>query len=106
MSKCFGSAENYKPKRRREPESVIIEDVDFEPDHYDLMEEKYRRRQETWDTEFTNLEQYVKAKLRMLRKDMYIEPSGKNIAHLRSLKTKTAIDAAVHSIIDRAWSDD
>lgn len=55
---------------------------------------------------FKSPEQYVKVKLRMLRNDMYIQPTEEEIARLHELKTETAIDAAVRSIIDRHWSQE
>ena len=102
MSRCFGSAADYKPTRHIEGKPA----VDLYVSKCDCMSEEFRQRMENWDGEFVTPEQYVRLKLRMLRKDMYIEPSNKDIAHLRSLKSKAAIDAAVHSIIDRAWSDE
>lgn len=53
--------------------------------------------------EFKNPKQYVKAKLKMLRNDMFIKPTEEEIEYLYSLKTDVAIDNAVHSIIDRHW---
>lgn len=55
-------------------------------------------------TRFMSPKQYVKAKLKMLRNEMYIEPSGSEVAHLFELKSEIEIDQAVHSIIDRRWS--
>ena len=60
---------------------------------------------ECWYDKFENPEQYVEAKLRMLRRDMYIKPTPEEIAHLYSLKTPCEINNAVHSIIDRHWKD-
>lgn len=59
---------------------------------------------ECWYDKFENPEQYVEAKLHMLRYNMYIEPTKEELEHLRTLKTECAIDNAVHSIIDRHWS--
>jgi len=56
-----------------------------------------------WDQEFINPAQYIGLKLKMLRRDMLIYPSIEEIEHLNTLKTREAIDAAVHSIIDRHW---
>lgn len=72
----------------------------------DAYIEKLRQSAEAWDPGFVSPEQYIKSKLKMLRKEMFIEPTGKEIAHLQSLKTRQAIDNAVHSIIDRRWGDD
>lgn len=57
-----------------------------------------------WDQEFKNPKQYVDLKLKMLRRDMCIEPTPEEIGHLYSLKTRGDIDRAVHSVIDRHWS--
>lgn len=64
-----------------------------------------RRRQfnENYIDEFKNPEQYVKAKIKMLRNEMYISPTEEEISHLLTLKTDVAIDNAIHSIIDRHW---
>ena len=66
--------------------------------------ERDRRRNQHYIDEFENPEQYIKAKLKMLQKEMYIQPTEDEIAHLHELKTETAIDNAVHSIIERHWS--
>ena len=68
---------------------------------YDIEMEK-----ECWNPTFVNPKQYVKLKLDMLRNDMCIYPTNKEVAHLRSLKTQGDIDRAVHSIIDRHWDDE
>lgn len=73
-----------------------------------MEHEIYKREdieKESWVPRFINHEQYVEAKLRILRCDMYIEPTKEEIEHLHELKTKTAIDNAVHSIINRHWKD-
>jgi hypothetical protein len=77
-----------------------------ETKYTDAYIEEQRQVKETWDPGFTSPEQYVKSKLKMLRKEMYIEPTGKEIAHLQTLKTRQAIDNAVHSIIDRHWDEE
>jgi hypothetical protein len=56
-----------------------------------------------WFDEFKSPKQYVEAKIKMLMHDMYIRPTEEEVKHLMSLKTPTAIDNAVHSIIDRYW---
>lgn len=61
---------------------------------------------ESYETEFENPEQYIKAKLEMLMTDMWIEPTEEEIAHLNELKTRGDIDRAVHSIIDRHWDEE
>lgn len=58
---------------------------------------------EAWNHTFDNPEKYIKKKLKMLKRDMYIEPSWKEIEHLRTLKTQVAIDNAIRSIISRHW---
>lgn len=65
---------------------------------------KEKIEKECWYDNFENPEQYVGAKLDMLRNDMCINPTLKEIDHLYMLKTQSAIDNAVHSIIDRHWS--
>ena len=84
MSKCFSK-----------PEIGIDE----------YSREAIRKSHENWDTDFETPEQYVDFKLVMLRNDMYIEPTEDEVAHLKTLKTETAIDNAVHSIISRHWSE-
>ena len=55
--------------------------------------------------EFISADRYVMAKLKMLRYEMLIEPTHEEITHLYELKTETAIDNAVHSIIARHWDE-
>jgi hypothetical protein len=55
--------------------------------------------------EFVSADRYVDAKLKMLKCEMLIEPTDEEIAHLYELKTETAIDNAVHSIIARHWDE-
>ena len=52
---------------------------------------------------FKNPEQYVKAKLRILKRDFYIEATYEEVSHLKTLTTQTAIDNAILSIINRRW---
>lgn len=59
---------------------------------------------ESWRTPFVSPEKYVNAKLRMLRNDMYIEPTAEEIARLRSKKTEVEIDSVVRGIVARAWA--
>lgn len=70
---------------------------------------KQEENQETYEScpemVFKNPKDYVKRKLRMLRDDMWIEPSKEEIDHLYSLKTRGDIDRAVHSLIDRYWDN-
>lgn len=69
-----------------------------------LEEEHLRKTREKCNTGFKNPKQYIKFKLKMLRRDMYIEPTQKEVDHLYTLTTETAIDNAVHSIIARHWN--
>lgn len=66
---------------------------------------EYRRTlNENHGAEFITPKQYADFKLVMLRKEMYIDPTEDEIAHLYELKTEGDIDRAVHTIIERAWS--
>lgn len=49
--------------------------------------------------EFTTPEKYIEKKLKILLRDFKIRPSYKEVDHLYSLKTQTAIDNAFHKII-------
>lgn len=60
---------------------------------------------EPWDPSFVTPEQYIKSQLKMMRKELGIELSNKEAARLNGLKSKSAIDAAVQTIINQ-WSDD
>lgn len=66
---------------------------------------KSKLEKECWYDDFVNPKQYIEAKLHVLQCDMYIKPTKEEIEHLHELKTKTAIDNAVHSIMDRHWKD-
>lgn len=65
--------------------------------------EKRRQLQQNYVDDFVNPKQYIKAKLKMLRNEMFIKPTEEEVEHLYSLETSVAIDNAVHSIIDRHW---
>ena len=52
---------------------------------------------------FKTPEQYLKAKLKILKRDFYIEPTETEIEHLNTLKTQIEIDNAVLSIIAHHW---
>jgi hypothetical protein len=54
--------------------------------------------------QWTTPEKYIKAKLKILRRDFCIEPTLDEIVHLQKLKTQIAIDNAVLSIINHNWS--
>ena len=73
------------------------------PDELDY--ERIRQRNENYLPEFSSPERYVRAKLKMLRNEMLIEPTDAEVLHLYELKTETAIDNAVHSIIARHWDE-
>ena len=65
---------------------------------------EYRRQlQQNYIIEYKNPKQYIKAKLKMLRNEMFIQPTEEEIRHLLTLRSDVAIDNAVHSIIDRHW---
>ena len=70
----------------------------------DTKYEKWRQYNHNWEHDFESPELYVDFKLKMLRKEMYIEPTEPEVAHLKELKTMGDIDRAVHSSIDRHWS--
>ena len=53
---------------------------------------------------FKTPEKYVKDKLRILKRDFYIEATEEEIAHLKTLTTQTAIDNAILTIINRHWA--
>ena len=48
---------------------------------------------------FLTPEQYIKAKLKILHRDFYIDPTEAEIKHLYELKTQTAIDNAILTLI-------
>ena len=52
---------------------------------------------------FKTVEQYVEAKIKILKRDFRVNPTDEEINHLYTLKTQTAIDNACHSIRDRHW---
>ena len=52
---------------------------------------------------FRNPKQYVEAKLKILRRDFYIEPTEEEIRHLSTFTTQVAIDNAILGIINRHW---
>lgn len=52
---------------------------------------------------FITPEQYVKAKLKILSRDFCIEATEEEIEHLNTLRTQTAIDNAILSIMTRRW---
>lgn len=82
MSRCFGTKELMD----------------------ELKRERMRQRDESYTVEFENTSQYVNFKLKMLRNEMFIEPTPEEVTHLYELKTRGDIDRAVCSVIDRHWS--
>lgn len=74
-------------------------------DNYESDSNKYDINEDQWFPKFDSPEEYLKSKLRMLEYEMYIHPTQKELDHLRELKTRGDIDRAVHSIIDRHWSE-
>ena len=53
--------------------------------------------------QWTTPEKYLEAKLKILRRDFYIEPTVDEIIHLKKLTTQIQIDNAILSIINRRW---
>ena len=107
MSKCFGDFSGFgkqKSKRVFATEKTVTE-TKVDPETALGMDCDEQNRA-AWDFDFKSPEQYVKGKLKMLRKEMYIQPTDAEVAHLNELKTMGDIDRAVHSIIERHWSDD
>jgi hypothetical protein len=45
----------------------------------------------------------VQAKLKILRRDFYIDPTEEEIEHLKTLTTQISIDNAILGIINRRW---
>lgn len=90
MSRCFGDYnKSVKPRRAFATETV---------------NELPRVERETYKSKFTTPEKYITGKLKMLKRDMKIEPTDEEIAHLKKMKTEGDIDRAVKSIIARAWA--
>ena len=53
--------------------------------------------------EFKTPEKFVDEKIKMLRDQFRIDLSDEDIAHLRELKTESAINAAVMAIFNKYW---
>jgi FPC/CPF motif-containing protein YcgG len=92
MSKCFGDYRKYRSKREFGVEKTNV-----------YQKESDRQKNESFFATFVTPEQYIEAKLEMLRDDMHIEPTVKELEHLREMKTEINIDIAVRGIIDRHW---
>lgn len=58
----------------------------------------------SWYPRFENTRQYKDAKLRMLRDDMYIEPTLSELDQLSVLKTEGDIDRWCRKVIERFWN--
>ena len=56
-----------------------------------------------WFPDFKTPEQYVKARVKVLIRDMHIDPTEAEVEHLYSLTKQHDIDRAIHDIINRAW---
>ena len=84
----YGGVGSGSPKN-----CFAIETVNRRPKHDDI-----------WYGDTSSIDNYIKSKIKMLRKDMCIRPTQKEIDNLYNLKNTVAIDNAVHSIIDRYWS--
>lgn len=96
MSKCFEVGKGFGSSK-----IFASEKKTKEPDELDR--EMIRQRMTNHSAEYADPKQYVDFKLEMLRKDMYIEPTEEEIAHLYSLDSELHIDNAVRSIIERHW---
>jgi hypothetical protein len=53
--------------------------------------------------QWTTPEKYTKAKLKILKRDFYIEPTEAELEHINTLTTQIAIDNAILGIINRRW---
>lgn len=53
--------------------------------------------------QFTTPEEFINTKIKMLKKDFYIDLTDDDIAHLREFKTENEINAAVKGIINKYW---
>ena len=94
-SRYFGDFYAVKSKR------AFASEIDKSAE---IQKEMDRQVAEAYCATFVTPEQYIKAKLKMLEEEMYINPTSEELAHLKSLKTEVGIDNAVKSIIDRHWS--
>lgn len=100
MSRCFGDyGKSVKPRR-----AFATEVTSEKPNWLANKTAQQRVERETWKGNFTTPEKYIARKLKMLRKDMYIEPTEEEIAHLKKMKTEGDIDRAVKTIIATHWA--
>jgi hypothetical protein len=58
----------------------------------------------SWYPRFETARQYRESKLRILRDDMYIEPTLDELNHLSTLKTEGEIDRWYRGVINRYWN--
>lgn len=94
MSKCFGDYRKYRSKREFGVEKTV-----------DNRRKADQQKNDSFFITFVTPGQYVEDKVAMLREEMCINPTSEEIEHLKTLKTEVSIDNAVHSIIDRHWSN-
>lgn len=90
MSKCFGDCGKLRDlfsKKNTEPET------------------KKQMVTEWYYGDDSTIENYIESKLKMLRKDMLIEPTDDEIRQLNRAKTTISVDNLVHSIIGRHWDE-
>ena len=79
LSKCFGGDNNEQPEWKR-------------------------TCQENWDySNIENIDEYAENKINMLKREMFINLSKEDELHLKTLKSFTAIDAAVRGMINKYW---
>lgn len=100
MSRCFGEyGKSVKPRR-----AFASETGGKAQGWYERHLAKQKDERETWKGKFSTPEKYIEAKLKILRRDMLIEPTEEELIQLRSKKTEVGIDSCVKAIIARAWS--
>ena len=54
---------------------------------------------------FSNTEQFIEAKIKMLQEDFRIYLTKDDIEYIRKFKTESEINSAVKIIINRHWED-
>ena len=59
--------------------------------------------QPSYIPKFENPNQFIEAKLKMLRYQFRIRPTDKEINHLYELKTEGDINAAIKTILNNHW---
>jgi hypothetical protein len=68
------------------------------------MKNQEKEERLRWYPRFETVKQYREAKLRILRVDMYIEPTLEELNHLSTLKTEGDIDRWTRGVIERYWN--